>query len=73
MSKRGDQLRKLMKMPPPADVKLILDGLDKETDRAVALVGAALLDTALERLIRHSLKRNDKELTTTSCFNNAAL
>lgn len=63
MSKRGDALRKLIRdVPPPADVKLILDGLDSETDRAAALVAAALLETALERLIRHSLKKKDKEL-----------
>lgn len=63
MSKRGEALRKLIRdVPPPADVKLILDGLDSETDRAAALVSAALLDTALERLIRHSLKRKDSEL-----------
>jgi DNA-binding MltR family transcriptional regulator len=63
MSKRGEALRNLIRdVPPPADVKLILDGLDNETDRAAALVAAALLETALERLIRHSLKRKDTEL-----------
>jgi hypothetical protein len=64
MSKRGNELRKLMQIPPPADVKLILDSLANETDRAAALVASALIETALEQLIRHSLKKADKELTT---------
>lgn len=62
MSKRGDELRRLMNIPPPADVKVILDSLDKQSDRAAALVAGGLLDTALERLIRHSLKVKDREL-----------
>jgi DNA-binding MltR family transcriptional regulator len=63
MSKRGEELRRLIReVPPPADVKLILDGLHEETNRSAALVAASLLDTALERLIRHSLKRKDAEL-----------
>jgi DNA-binding MltR family transcriptional regulator len=62
MSKRGDELRRLMRIPPPADVKLILDSFDKESDRAAALVAGSLLDTALERLVRQSLKTKDKEI-----------
>jgi DNA-binding MltR family transcriptional regulator len=62
MSKRGEELRRLMQIPPPDDVKVILDGFDQESDRAAALVAGALLDTALERLVRHSLKTDDKEV-----------
>jgi DNA-binding MltR family transcriptional regulator len=63
MSKRGDALRKLIRdVPPPADVKLILDNLDKESDRSAALVASSLLDTTLERVLRHSMTRKDREL-----------
>ncbi|MGM4963865.1 MltR family transcriptional regulator [Tardiphaga sp. 1201_B9_N1_1] len=63
MSKRGDELRRLItEVPPPADVKLIFDRLHTESDRSVALVGASLLETALERLIKHSLARSDPDL-----------
>jgi DNA-binding MltR family transcriptional regulator len=63
MSKRGDELRKLIRdVPPPADVKAIFDNLHQESHRSAALVGASLLDTVLERLIRHSLKRKDTDL-----------
>lgn len=63
MGKRGEELRALIKkFPPPGDVKAILDGLDKESDRGAALVGTALLDAALEKVLIRRMKNDSKEL-----------
>src|SRR5205085_834805 len=57
MGKKQDALRGLIrKFPPPDDVKVILDGLFDEADRSAALVGASLLESALERLLTLNLK-----------------
>jgi hypothetical protein len=63
MGKRGDELRKLIKeFPPPADITAILDGMREDPDRSAALVGAAILESGLERILIHNLKVKTAEL-----------
>ena len=40
----------------PADVQLIVDGLESQNDRSVALVGVALVEHFLERAIESNLR-----------------
>lgn len=63
MGKRGDELRALInQFPPPDGVKQILNELERESDRGVALISAALLEGILERLIIKALKFKTDDL-----------
>lgn len=62
MSNRA-ALRKLTReFPEPQQVKDILISLNSGSDQSVAIVGAALLESTLERMIIHQLKVSDAKL-----------
>ena len=62
MSNR-DALRKLSKMFPGDDeVKSIIASLHKESDRTVAIVGASLIESALEAILIRSFTARSKDL-----------
>jgi hypothetical protein len=62
MSNR-EALRKLSrKFPAPPEIAQTLEALSHEPDRSAAIVGAGLLETALERLIIKSLKHSTPRL-----------
>jgi hypothetical protein len=69
MPKR-DALRALSrKFPAPQEVKSILEGLDSEPDRVVAIVGSAIAESFLERAIISRLQDKSPELIG-QLFNN---
>src|SRR4051794_26379132 len=62
MSNRGE-LRKLSrKLPEPPALEAVLRALREEPDRSAAIVGAGLLETALEQLIIRSLTHSTPRL-----------
>lgn len=62
MSNR-DALRKLSKkFPPPPELKETLDALYEGSDLNAAIVGTALIEAGLERLLVGCLASNDKTL-----------
>lgn len=74
MSKRSQRLRDLIRdFPPPDDVKLILEEMASESDRSAALIGAALLDTALGTLLKQAMKVKQTQLTSRLFENRGAL
>jgi DNA-binding MltR family transcriptional regulator len=58
-----EALRKLSRrFPPPPEIKNILDALSKEEDRTAAIVGASILESALERLMIKCFIHSDSDL-----------
>jgi DNA-binding MltR family transcriptional regulator len=58
-----EALRKLSRrFPAPLETRNILDALDKEPDRSVAIVSASLLEAALERLLIRKFTCFDNDL-----------
>jgi hypothetical protein len=55
MSKR-DALRELSRrFPTPSEYKTLMDGLHTQTDMAIALIGGAILEAALEKILEKKL------------------
>ena len=73
MSNRAALRRLTRSAPEPRQMERILDALRTDTDLSVAIVGAALLESTLERVVIQQLKVSDPKLIEQLFENRGAL